>query len=226
MSAASLGQRGSLACLVAIALTVTACGSSSGSSAAGKASNTTAPAVTSATTTAAAAATTAAATTPSVSASLTGSGAPATSAATTAAATSAASSPIVLPSTTAAPTKVVAKGGGQFCKDLANVANDTATPDLSNVVAEEKAQAQKSLKELTQLGAEAPSAVKGDVSTLTNAIGAFYAAFAKAGYDPTKLSPAAETAMTAPAVQTAEKNLEAYTKGVCGIDLTGAAASS
>ena len=206
MSAASLHQRGSLACLVAIALAATACGGSSSTAAksTGAASTTTAGTSAAVTTTAAGAATGGPAAT---------SGSAPTSAAPTTAAPAAATT-----------TKVKATGGGNFCKDVATAINNSAAAGVPTTTAKAKAQVEQGLAEFSVLAAEAPSKIKADVTVLAGAITVLYTAVAKANYDYSKVNQADLQAMSNPKVTAASNNVDAYVKNTCGID-TGADAS-
>ena len=207
MSAAPLHQRGSLACLVAIALAATACGGGSSSAAAkssGSAPTTTAGTSAAVTITTAGGATGAAGAT---------SGSTPTSTAPTSNAPAAATT-----------TKVKATGGGNFCKDVATALNNSAAASAPTTPAKAKAQVEQGLAEFSILAHEAPSTIKADVAVLANAITVLYQAVAKAGYDFTKVDQADLTAMSSAKVTAASDKVDAYVKDTCGID-TGADAS-
>lgn len=125
------------------------------------------------------------------------------------------------------PTKVKATGGGTFCKQIANAVNSAALQAaVASGPAGIKEEAQRTQALEAQILKEAPSSLKADIGTVFGATNTFFAALAKANYDYTKVDPSALTAMSSPAVQTAEEHLNTYTKTVCGIDTGGGAAAS
>ncbi|BEP12931.1 hypothetical protein acdb102_12420 [Acidothermaceae bacterium B102] len=141
-----------------------------------------------------------------------------------AAATSAAATTSSAPAPTK--TKVVAKGGGTFCKDIANTLNDAGTTGTTDTVAAEKALVEKGLAELAVLTVEAPSEIKSDVQTLAGAVSVLYGAVQKANYDFTKIDTTALSALDTPAVKASETKVDAYVKVHCGIDVGAGASSS
>jgi hypothetical protein len=126
----------------------------------------------------------------------------------------------------AAPTKVTAKGGGDFCKQLADSLNDTKNvsakaftgnpADLKTLVDQAKAR-------IPEIVATAPSAIKDDVKTLITATTSYYDALSAAGYDFKKLDPTKLTSFTAPQVVQASQRVDAYIQSHCGIDIGASA---
>ena len=212
-----LRGRGSLACLLTVALAATACGGSSKSGAAKATGN-----LAAATTTPAAAPTTGAAMTSAATAS---SGGVTASAGTSSAAPSAASSSTSAASVPSLPvavttTKVKATGGGEFCKDIADAVNNPITPTGGTSLADEKALITKTLAQGELALSKAPAAIRPDAVIVLGAVDNLFKALQKANYDYTKIDPAALAAVSSPAVTTAEAHLTAYVKTTCGIALT------
>ena len=138
-------------------------------------------------------------------------------AATSAAGAAAASAPAAQPS------KVVATGGGKFCKEVASEVNSTTAKDaLTGGGTDSLKQSVQNFKSLegSVLGS-APKEIKPDLVTLFGALDQFYTALQKANYDFTKIDPSIEAPLQAPAVQQAEQNIDAYMKNTCGIDVGG-----
>jgi len=136
-------------------------------------------------------------------------------AATSAAGAAAASAPAAQPS------KVVATGGGKFCKEVASEVNQSAAKDaLTGGGTDSLKQSVQNFKSLegSVLGS-APKEIKPDLVTLFGALDQFYTALQKANYDFTKIDPSVEAPLQAPAVQQAEQNIDAYMKNTCGIDI-------
>jgi hypothetical protein len=136
-----------------------------------------------------------------------------------AAAASSAGAPAVAPSET--PTKVVATGGGKFCQQVADSVNNQAEKDAA-LGATGADSLKQSVQEFQSIEGSvlksAPSAIKPDLVTLFGALDQFYSALAKANYDFTKIDPSVEAPLEAPAVVTAEQNVDNYLKNTCGID--------
>jgi hypothetical protein len=209
MSAASLRTRGSLAGVLALALTATACGGASSTGAA-KASATTAAAAAAATTTAAgSAAASTTATSPA------GASAPA--------ATTTAAAPTTAAPTAAATTKVKATGGGDFCKSIANAINNPVKPGGTSTPADEKALIQSSLAQGEAALSKAPSAIKPDVVVVLGAVDKLLKALEAANYDYSKIDATTFSALSDPKVTAAEAHVVAYVKTSCGIDVAAAA---
>ena len=123
----------------------------------------------------------------------------------------------------AQPSKVVATGGGKFCKEVASEVNQSAAKDaLTGGGTDSLKQSVQNFKSLegSVLGS-APKEIKPDLVTLFAALDQFYTALQKANYDFTKIDPSIEAPLQAPAVQTAEQNIDAYMKNTCGIDIGG-----
>lgn len=119
----------------------------------------------------------------------------------------------------ATPTKVVATGGGNFCKQVADSMNDegllsgTGDPtDLKGEVEQEEAIEAAVLK-------IAPKEIKGDLNTLFGALNEYFDAIKKADYDYTKIDPAVLTSISDPKVEAAEQRIDAYIQTTCGIDI-------
>ena len=138
-------------------------------------------------------------------------------AATSAAGAAAASAPAAQPS------KVVATGGGKFCKEVASAVNDAATKNaLSGGGTDSLKQSVQNFKSLEgSVLASAPKEIKSDLVTLFGALDPFYEALQKANYDFTKIDPSIGSTLDTPAVKAATDHVDAYIKGTCGID-TGA----
>jgi hypothetical protein len=214
MNAASLRHRGALAGLLAVAVTVTACGGASGSGAAANPSakllaTTSAPAATSAPTAGTSASTsTAGASTTSAATAVTGAPTSSTSAAATRAPAAATT------------TKVKATGGGDFCKTLADAVNYTNSLTGASLK-DQKAQIQKSLAQGAAALGKAPSAIKPDAVVVLSAVANLFKALEAANYDYTKIDPKALAAVSSPPVTAAEAHLETYVKANCGFSVTG-----
>lgn len=122
--------------------------------------------------------------------------------------------------------KIVAKGGGNFCKSLAAAINSNAVTSGGTTPADLKASIQNSEKVGLEALSKAPSAIKPDVKILLDASAKLFAALKKNNYDFTKLTAADEAAFSTPAVDAASKKVGAYVKADCGIDLGTAAGAS
>jgi hypothetical protein len=135
------------------------------------------------------------------------------------AASAAASATAALPS----PSKVVATGGGKFCQQVASeVNNSVAKAAVGGTSADSLKQSVQDFKSLESgVLKSAPNAIKPDLVTLFGALDQFYGALQKANYDFTKIDPSVEAPLQTPAVQQAEKNVDAYMKNTCGIDVGG-----
>jgi hypothetical protein len=111
-------------------------------------------------------------------------------------------------------------GGGSFCDKARKAETDAASaatkltdgPDAFKQL-EENAQA-----ELTKLVAEAPSQIKGPVTTLVNAEDQFFNALKAANFDVTKLSTTATSSFESPQVTQALQQIDSYLVTTCGIN--------
>jgi hypothetical protein len=136
------------------------------------------------------------------------------------AAAAAASPTAALPS----PSKVVATGGGTFCKQVAAEVNNSVAQEAatSTNAADAVASIKQSVQQFQAIEGtvlkSAPSSIKPDMVTLFGAIDQFYSALAKVNYDFTKVDPSIEAPLETPAVQKAETDVDAYLKNTCGID--------
>jgi hypothetical protein len=219
MNAASLRHRGALAGLLAVAVTVTACGGASGSGAAAN------PSAKLLATTSASAATSApsagtSASTSTASASTAGAPTASAAAALTGAPTSSASAAATRAPAAATTTKVKATGGGDFCKTLADAVNYTNSLTGASLK-DQKAQIQKSLAQGAAALGKAPSAIKPDAVVVLSAVANLLKALEAANYDYTKIDPKALAAVSSPPVTAAEAHLETYVKANCGFSVTG-----
>jgi hypothetical protein len=111
-------------------------------------------------------------------------------------------------------------GGGSFCDKARKAQTDAASaatkltdgPDAFKQL-EENAQA-----ELSQLESEAPSQIKGPVTTLVNAENQFFNALKAANFDVTKVDTSALTAFESPQVMQAIQQIDSYLVSSCGIN--------
>jgi hypothetical protein len=136
----------------------------------------------------------------------------------TATAGSTSSSDAAVATDSASPTKVVATGGGNFCKQVAqsmNAANVSAAGSDTTSI-KQSVQQYQALKSIVLKSA--PGAIKGDLTTLFGAVDKMYSALAAANYDYSKLDPTILTSLENPAVLTAEQHVNDYIKNTCGID--------
>jgi hypothetical protein len=124
--------------------------------------------------------------------------------------------------------KVVATGGGKFCQQIADSVNNNAAKEAASGTGADSIKA--SVQEFKSIEGSvlksAPGAIKPDLVTLFGALDHYYSALAAANYDFTKIDPSTGAVLQAPAVVTAEQNVETYMKTTCGIDLGGDAASA
>ncbi len=125
------------------------------------------------------------------------------------------------PNTT--PSTVTARGGGKFCKQIADSYNSalaqssqaTTPAALRKVVEAGQKKSQAALD-------SAPDEIKPDLRTIYAASNGFIAALKKAGYDVTKVSPTASAGLSTPAIRAASSRLLVFVNKRCGIDLGGA----
>ena len=111
-------------------------------------------------------------------------------------------------------------GGGSFCDKARKAETDAASaasklsdgPDAFKQL-EENAQS-----ELSQLVKEAPSQIKGPVTTLVNAEDQFFNPLKAANYDVTKVSTTALSSFQSPQVTQAIGQIDSYLQGTCGIN--------
>jgi hypothetical protein len=111
-------------------------------------------------------------------------------------------------------------GGGSFCDKARKAETDTASaatkltdgPDAFKQL-EENAQA-----ELSKLVVEAPSQIKGPVTTLVNAEDQFFNALKAADFDVTKVSTTATSSFDSPQVTQAIQQIDTYLVTKCGIN--------
>jgi hypothetical protein len=111
-------------------------------------------------------------------------------------------------------------GGGSFCDKARKAETDAASaasklsdgPDAFKQL-EENAQA-----ELSKLEDEAPSQIKGPVTTLVNAEDQFFNALKAANFDVTKVSTTATSSFEAPQVTQAIQQIDSYLVTTCGIN--------
>jgi hypothetical protein len=111
-------------------------------------------------------------------------------------------------------------GGGSFCDKARKAETDTASaatkltdgPDAFKQL-EENAQA-----ELSKLASEAPSQIKGAVTTLVNAEDQFFDALKAANFDVTKISTTAVSSFDSPQVMQATQQIDSYLVTACGIN--------
>ena len=122
----------------------------------------------------------------------------------------------------------MATGGGKFCQQVADTVNNNVAKEAASGTGVDSIKA--SVQEYQSIKAgvlkSAPGAIKPDLVTLFGALDQFYSALAANNYDFTKIDPSVEAPLQAPAVVTAEQNVENYMKNTCGIDLGGGAASA
>jgi len=109
------------------------------------------------------------------------------------------------------------KGSAEFC-GLAKTYQDRITGLATRL--SDPTQLKPFLDELSKAVKQAvdvaPAEIKADVKVLADAATSYVDAFAKAGYDYTKLSPDAPQKLATPEVQAAAARLSAYSKNVCG----------
>jgi hypothetical protein len=211
MSAATLRHRGSLACLLAVALTATACSSSSGVAAPPNASGTSGTATPATTSATSAAPTSAGAPTTS-----TGTSAPAPTGGPPASASATTNTPA--PATT---TTIKATGGGDFCRTIASAVNNPITPSGTGGTSlkAEKALIEKGLAQGRAALGKAPGEIRPDAAIVLTALDNLSKALVKADYDYTKIEPRALAAVSSATVTTAEAHLAAYVQKSCGFSI-------
>jgi hypothetical protein len=113
-------------------------------------------------------------------------------------------------------------GGGSFCDKARKAETDAASaatkledgPDAFKQL-EENAQA-----ELSKLESEAPSQIKGPITTLVNAEDSFFNAFKAANFDVTKVDTSALSSFNSPEVMKAIGQIDSYLVTTCGINPT------
>jgi hypothetical protein len=113
-------------------------------------------------------------------------------------------------------------GGGSFCDKARKAETDAASaagkltdgPDAFKQL-EENAQA-----ELSKLESEAPSQIKGPVTTLVNAENQFFTALKDANFDVTKVNTSALSSFSSPQVMQAIDQIDSYLQTTCGINPT------
>jgi hypothetical protein len=76
---------------------------------------------------------------------------------------------------------------------------------------------QQSLSELQAFAAAAPSAIKGDVTTVVAGVDKLFTALKNANYDYTKIPPSSVQAIDTPAFTQADAAISSYLKSKCGI---------
>jgi len=144
----------------------------------------------------------------------------------TATAGSSSSSGAVAATDSASPTKVVATGGGNFCKQVADSLNATNVSAAGGDTTTIKQDVQRYQALKGSVLKSAPGAIKGDLVTLFGAVDKMYSALAAANYDYSKLDPSVLTSLEDPAVATAEQHVNDYIKTTCGIDTGAGSAAS
>jgi hypothetical protein len=110
-------------------------------------------------------------------------------------------------------------GGGSFCDKARKAETDAASaatkvtdgPDALKQL-EENAHA-----ELSQLADQAPSQIKGSVSTLVNAEDQFFNALQNANFDVTKVDTSALSSFNTPQVMQAIDQIDSYLVTKCGL---------
>ncbi len=121
------------------------------------------------------------------------------------------------------PTKVVATGGGTFCKEVAASENASLAHIAAGGITPAAIKAEFASYHTVEGEALsiAPSSLKPDLVVLFGATDKIYAAIAAANYDFTKINPASMTGLDTPQVKAAEANINAYMKNTCGINTPG-----
>lgn len=117
-------------------------------------------------------------------------------------------------------TKVKATGGGDFCKNIAKAVNNPISPTAGASLKDEKDLIAASLAQGELALGKAPAAIKPDAVIVLTAIDNLFKALEKANYDYTKIDPAALSAVSSPAVTTAEAHLATYVSTTCGFSLS------
>ena len=101
-------------------------------------------------------------------------------------------------------TTVKATGGGDFCKNIAKAVNNPISPTGGTSLKDEKDLIAASLAQGELALGKAPKEIKPDAVIVLSAIDNLFKALEKANYDYTKIDPAALSAVSSPAVTTAE----------------------
>jgi hypothetical protein len=119
---------------------------------------------------------------------------------------------------------VKATGGGAFCAKVASSINNGVSRASALAQSGSGPDALKALyaqtrQEEQDAANSAPSAIKGDLQTIFGVSNSFFDALAAANYDFTKVDPSALAKLNTPALQAATRNVTAYVKEHCGIDL-------
>ena len=114
-----------------------------------------------------------------------------------------------------APTNVVAKGGGDFCKLIATASN-TGSIGGTSVDEIKKRIAQVKQMELQAI-ALTPDSLKSDVNLLFHATDQIYTALARANYDYSKLNQSDLKGLQEPDVRQAAARVQTYITNVCKI---------
>jgi hypothetical protein len=120
-------------------------------------------------------------------------------------------------SPTTGPSTSHGSGGGSFCSLARQF--ESAAPNRSigtKTPADLKAIYQQLPRELQQVEAAAPSAIKGDFATLVNAEDQIVSAFAKANYDFTKISAATFAGLDTAQVRASSARISQYMAQTCG----------
>lgn len=108
----------------------------------------------------------------------------------------------------------------KFCSLIRKISSQS--PLAPNV--NEKSTFQQLDAEIGQILAVTPKAIKADMQTLTNTLKQLSAAMAKVNYDPSKVDPAAISALTGSDVAAASGRIADYANQQCGIVTTTTAA--
>jgi hypothetical protein len=118
---------------------------------------------------------------------------------------------------------VVATGGGKFCQQVAQSVNNSALRAAATANAADSIKASVQGFKILESSVlkSAPGTLKPDLVTVFGALDQFYTALAAANYDYTKMNASVMAPLDTPAVQAAEKRLDAYMKDTCGIDTGG-----
>ena len=122
--------------------------------------------------------------------------------------------------TTAPPTTVgTGTSGTDFCTRLEDDADTFGVDDImrSTSPAQIKTVYAGVTARLDQTVAQAPAAMRGDLSTLNDGIKQLVQALAKAGYDTTKLTPDALAALSDPQIETAQQHIDTYLAQTCHV---------
>ena len=115
--------------------------------------------------------------------------------------------------TPGASTHVHARGGGDFCKLIADATNQASVAGTSS--ASIKADLTKIRGQEAQALQLAPSSLTSDVTLLFHASNKIYDALGKVGYDYSKLKASDMSPLRDPDVVAAEKRLKAYVDNTC-----------